>query len=384
MDIVTNEIFEYAVSIRRLLHQNPEVGFELPDTAALVISELQKMGIPCTEKYGACSAVGYLKNPSAKKTLAIRADMDALPVNEKTDLPYRSRVDGKMHACGHDAHTAVLLSTAKILKEHEAELPCNVKLIFQPAEECEASGAKMMVENGVMEDVDSIICTHCDNDIPVGTIGTCPGEYMAACIPIRAKFYGKTAHATMPEQGIDAIAMAVEAYDAMKEMAAKEAGETIRYIWSVGSFHGGHAHNVIADNCELSITFRYYDNDFAKRVMEKADAICNEIAGKRGGAAELDWSISTGPVYNDEDMNRQFEEAIADVGISMVKMPIRMSSEDFGWYLTKKPGMIFRFGTRNEALGCTTLAHCNDFNIDEESMKYAIEAFVSYVMKSGR
>lgn len=376
-DMMLNELFDYAVKIRRLLHTYPEVGFELERTVSLVAGELDKMGIPYTDRYGTCSLVAELGQGSY--TLAIRADMDALPVEEKTDLPYRSKNPGIMHACGHDSHTAVLLAVAQYLKLNEAQLKCRVRLIFQPSEEGAVSGAEMMVNHGVMEGVDEIICTHCENALDSGIIGIYSGDYMAACIPINIRFLGRTSHATIPEGGIDAIAMAYKAYGQLKAMVEKEAGER-RYIWSVGRFSGGQVHNVIADLCEMDISFRFYDTTFAYRVMEQAELICQEIAEQYGGKVVIDWHMSTGAVHNQADLVTAFQKSLSEEGdFKVVEMPSRMSSEDFGWYLTKTPGMIFRFGTRNEELGCTALAHRNDFCIDEAGMKEAIRAFITYV-----
>lgn len=375
---VSRETFDYAVAVRRQLHQYPEVGFDLPRTVELVKKELTDMGIPFTERYGQCAVVGYLGNKENAPTLGIRADMDALPVHEKTDLPYSSTIDGQMHACGHDSHTAVLLAVAKVLKAREAELPCNVRLIFQPSEEGAVSGAKMMVDNGVMEGVDEIICTHCENDLDAGFIGVHPGDYMAACIPVTVKFHGKTAHAALPHMGIDAVAMGVEAYGKLRQMVAQEAGDK-PYIWCNGYFAGGEVHNVIPDECTMYISFRFYDMAFAERVMGKTKKICEDIANAYGGTAQVLWHMSTAPVHNDENMQQRFNKIVSRV-LSVTDMPQRMSSEDFAWFLQKKPGMIFRFGTRNEKKGCIALAHRNDFCIDEEGMKTAILAFVNFAM----
>ncbi len=378
MDIqISNELFNYAVRIRRQLHQYPEVGFDLEKTVKLVSEELEKMGITYTHKYGKGSVVAELGQDD--KTIALRADMDALPVEEKTELPYKSKIPGQMHACGHDAHTAILLAVAKYLKERENELRCRVRLIFQPSEEGAISGAKMMVENGVCDGVDHIICTHCDNAIDTGKIGICCGDYMAACIPATIRFKGRTSHAALPQFGIDANAMAVEAYSSLKEMVKQLAGDT-RYIWNVGRIQGGHVHNVIADLCEMDISFRFYDMDFAKRVEKNVRNICDEIANRYGGSVEFVWNMSTGAVHNDEKITEKFEKIVRNSGLNVCEMPQEMISEDFGWYLTKIPGMIFRFGTRNEALGCTALAHRNDFCIDEDGMRIAIQAFCTYVM----
>ena len=373
------ELYLFAVPIRRKLHQYPEVGFDLERTVKLVTSKLQELGIEHTTGYGKGSVVAEIG--LGEEILAIRADLDALPVEEKVDLPYRSCIPGQMHDCGHDAHTAVLLAVAKYLKKHESELTRRVRLIFQPSEEGAVSGAKMLVDSGVMDGVKEIICTHCDNTFGVGEIGTHSGDYMAACIPMTVRFLGRTSHATLPEQGIDAIAMAHEAYTKLKVMVAKEAGDR-QYIWSVGRFSGGSVHNVIADRCEMDISFRFYDEGFARRVMKQAEQICAEIAEKFGGKSELLWHISTGAVYNDPSMVESFEQVIKETAAArLIRVPGLMSSEDFGWYLVKAPGMIFRFGTRNEKNSCTTVAHRNDFCIDEEGMKAPIRAFIAYSMR---
>lgn len=372
-----NELFEYAVTIRRKLHEYPEIGFELERTVELVTKELEKTGFTPSHIYGKGSVVAEVGQ--GDKIIALRADMDALPVEEKTDVPYKSKIPGYMHACGHDSHAAILLAVAKYLKENEADLNCKVRLIFQPSEEGAISGAKMMVDKGVMDGVDHIICTHCENAMSAGEIGICYGDYMAACIPATITFLGRTSHATLPQFGIDAVAMAVEAYNKMKAMVKEEAGD-LKYIWSVGRFQGGHVHNVIADKCELDISFRFYNMDFAKRVEKRVKEICEAVAKEYGGAVQFNWNMSTGPVYNDLAITENFEKIMKESGLKLFDMPQRMSSEDFAWYLKNKKGMIFRFGTRNEEKGCTALAHRNDFKIDESGMKAAIKAFCKYVM----
>lgn len=374
---ISNELFNYAVDIRRQLHQYPEIGFELEKTVKLASEELDKIGMAYTYEYGKGSVVAELGQ--GDKMIALRADMDALPVEEKTDLPYKSKITGKMHACGHDSHTAVLLAVAKYLKINEDKLRCKVRLIFQPSEEGAISGAKMMVDNGVMDGVDHIICTHCENMLEVGKIGVCSGNCMSACVPATIRFIGKTSHATLPQFGVDANAMAVEAYQKLKEMVEAEAGDTA-YIWSVGRISGGHVHNVISDLCEMDVSFRFYDMDFAKRVEKKAKEICTSIAERFGGRCEINWNMSTGPVINDEGIVKKFKNIVSNENIIIEETERRMTSEDFGWYLTKSPGMLFRFGTRNEELGCVSGLHNNDFKIDEDGMKSAIQAFCTYAM----
>lgn len=378
--MISDELFQYIVSIRREIHEYPEIGFDLPRTTALVIRELDKIGILHTEKYAPSSVVGFIGHDPSKKTLALRADMDALPVEEKVDLPFKSKVPGCMHACGHDTHTAVLLGVAKILKERESELPCNVRLFFQPCEEKEESGAKTMTENGVMEGVDAIVGSHCDTELLPGEIGVHDGWFMAACIPVKIAFIGKTTHATRPQGGVDAIRMAYEAYGALEKAAKEEAG-TERYIWSVGVMKGGTAHNVVSDYCELIATFRYFDPEFSKRFMNRLKQECEAIASRFGGKVEIDYVISSNAVYNDPTLMQKFREVLnSDPELTAKEQPIRMGSEDFNWYLAKAPGFMYHFGIRNEETGCTATGHSNCFKVDEDGMKYDVMAFVDFAM----
>ena len=156
-----------------------------------------------------------------------------------------------------------------------------------------------------------------------------------------------------------------------------------RYIWSVGRFSGGYAHNVIANRCDMDISFRFYDMEFAERVGKKVREICGAIAQKYGGSVKFNWDMSTGPVHNSPQIVKEFRKSAQSAGVTVVDLPSRLSSEDFGWYLTKVSGLLFRFGTRNEKLGCLTAAHCGDFKIDENGMKSAIAAFLEYTLKIG-
>jgi len=383
MKELSQELNGYMLDIFHRLHMYPEIGFDLPRTTALVKEELRKLGIEATERYGKCSVVAQIGNKTGVPTLGIRADMDALPVQEQTDLPYKSRIDGAMHACGHDSHTAILLTVANILKSKEAELPCNVRLLFQPSEEGAVSGAKMMAQNGCLEGVDAVICVHCEEKIPSGSLGYQSGECMAACVPLCLKFHGITSHATLPEAGVDAIAMAVESYGALKAMVKEEAGDR-PYIWSVGVFQGGEVHNVISDLCTQHISFRFYDEAFAERVHARTVEIVNEIAARYGGSAVVIWNMSCPPVNNDEALVAHFKKVVEMIpGVNLVEMPAKRSSEDFSWFTKQRPGMLFRYGIHNEEKGCIHAAHRPDFMVDEDTMQLAVLAFVNYAMTFG-
>ena len=369
--------YERAVELYKTLHQHAELEFDLPETIGIVKKELDAYKIEYTEKYGKGSIVAEIGK--GEKIIALRSDMDALPIEENSGFTFSSKNKGCMHACGHDSHTAILLSVARYLKENEDKLNVKVRLIFQPSEEGIKSGAEMMVANGVMEGVDHIVCTHSKNELVVGKIGVCYGDYMAACTAVTIRFSGKPSHAALPKFGINANDMGSEAYILIKS-AVKELANGKPYIWNVGSIVGGHASNIVSGEYTMKISFRYYDMGFATDVNQKVNEICKEVATRYGGKYEMVWISSTIPVHNDEKITEIFETTLKTAGIPVETIPSEMISEDFAHYLTKAPGMLFRFGTRNEEKGCTAAAHCNDFRIDESGMKPAIQAFCDYVM----
>ncbi|MBR4767898.1 MAG: amidohydrolase [Lachnospiraceae bacterium] len=379
--MISEALYEYIVSIRRTIHEHPEIGFDLPVTTALVKKELDAIGVPYTDKFAPSSVVAYFGNDPKRRTVAVRADMDALPIEEKTGVPFCSKIPGKMHACGHDTHTAILLGLAKLLKAEEEKLSVNVRLFFQPSEECDVSGAVKMIENGVMDGVDEILCTHCESSLQADEIGYAYGGYMAACMPFTIRFYGKTSHAAAaPEKGIDAIRMGYEAYGALEELV-KKTFEGKRFIWNVGVFSGGTAHNVIADFCELKITFRYFDEETAAEFREEAIRLICGIAEKKGGRAEVRAEISSHAVYNDRALVDRFVSILREnTPFKLTEMPYRMSSEDFNWYLQKAPGFIFRFGIAPDDGTKASPAHSDTFTVNERGMKAALTAFETYLL----
>lgn len=373
---------DYIVSVRHQIHEYPEIGFELPKTIALVKSELEKMGIEYTEDYGESSVVATINPQKSHFTIGIRADMDALLIEEKTDLPFKSRIKGQMHACGHDAHTAMLLGTAKALKAMEDEISCRVMLIFQPSEEGIRSGAECLVEGGVMDEIDIIIGMHIENWLSTGTIGVCKGSSMASSRNFRIDFYGKTAHATLPHSGTDALACAVRTYNNIQYMLAREINPFSKYVCSVGKLSGGTSQNIIADHAYMLGTIRTFDMELDAFLIRRIEEIAKNAAEEIGAKAELDTSLKAYVVYNNP--------YIADLVLSsgekvvgkenIVNMPEKLSSEDFSQYLTKKPGVFIRLGTRNEEKGCVTLPHNNDFLIDEDAFVKGSDTCVQFVI----
>ncbi len=373
---------EYILALRHELHEYPEVGFDLPRTLALVKRELEKIGVEYSEKYGESSIVATI-NPEKKNfTIGIRADMDALLIQEKTDLPFKSKIDGQMHACGHDAHTAMLLGTAKALYAMREKIGCRVKLLFQPSEEGIRSGAEEMVNHGVMDDIDVIIGLHIENWLESGEIGVCQGASMASSRNIKLEFFGRTAHATLPQTGHDALAAAVSTYNGIQAMLTRTINPFSKYVCSVGKLSAGTTQNVIADHAEMLITVRTFDMELDRHIDTAIQSIAKSNAAAFGCTETIDSSLKALVLYNNPYISElvltSAEKVVGKEHI--VKMPEKLSSEDFSQYLTKKPGVFIRLGTKNAKKGCTTLPHNNDFMIDEDAFVTGSDTCVQFVL----
>ena len=373
---------DYILSLRHELHEYPELEFDLPRTLSVVRRELDALGIPYTEQYGKSSIVGYLNPDCQGFTIGIRADMDALPLTEKTDLPYASKISGVMHACGHDAHTAMLLGTAKALKTLENQLTCRVLLVFQACEEGSDSGAREMVNDGLMEEIDAIIGMHIENWLEVGTVGVGEGACMAASHPIHIEFFGKTAHASLPQSGANALAMAVTTYNGINTMLATRIDPFAKYICCVGQLTAGHTDNVIPDYAQMKISLRSYEPELESFIVENIRPIAESAAAAQGGTVAFHHETKALPVVNHPVVRQAVLESAAKVvgQANLAPMPIKMSSEDFSFFVDKKPGAFIRLGTRNAAKGCVTLPHNNDFLLDEDALPIGSQVCVQFVL----
>lgn len=373
---------DYIINLRHTIHEYPEVGFDLPKTISLVKAELDRIGIYHTETYGESSVVGII-NPEKKGfTIGIRADMDALLINEKNEIPFKSKIEGQMHACGHDAHTAMLLGTAKALYEMKDKINCRVMLVFQPSEEGIRSGAECLVQGGLMDEIDVIIGVHVENWLESGTIGVCSGSSMASSRNVRIDFYGKTAHATLPQTGADALCAAVRTYNNIQYMLGREINPFSNYVCSFGKLSGGTSQNIIADHAYMLGTIRTFEMELDSFIINRIKEIAENTSREIGVKAEIDSSLKAFVVYNNPYISDLVLNSAAKVvgDENIVKMPKKLSSEDFSQYLTKKPGVFIRLGTRNEEKGYTTLPHNNDFMIDEDALPLGSDACVQFVL----
>jgi len=362
------------IAIRRHLHQYPELSNEEYKTSEFIVSKLIEYGIPFEKGIFKTGVVGLIKgkNPDSK-VIALRADMDALPVKEINDVEYKSRNTGVMHACGHDVHMASLLGTAKILNEIKNDFEGSVKLIFQPAEELIPGGAKFMIEEGVLKNpnVDKIMGQHVFPELEVGKIGMKTGKYMASTDEINITVKGKGGHAAMPHLIIDPIYIASQIVISLQQIVSRNAPFTIPTVLSFGRFIADGTYNVIPDEVILKGTFRTFDEKWRAEALQKIAKIAKSIAQSAGG--ECDVKISHGYPYlvNDENVTeKSFQHAIEYLGKeNVVELEIRMTGEDFSYFSQIVPGCFYRLGTANSTKGIGSNLHKPDYNVDEDCLK---------------
>ena len=362
---------------RRWLHQHAEAGFELTETVPYVRKTLEEMGyrVSGCGKAGLVTTVG-----SGGSTFLLRADMDALPIQEEADVPFRC-TQGRMHACGHDMHTAMLLGAAKLLKNHEAELKGTVKLMFQPAEEI-LEGGKDMVEHGVLEDprVDAALMIHLTAGLPLpaGTvIVSAPGVTAPAADYFSIKVQGKGCHGSTPQDGIDALTAAAHILIALQEIHARELPAMDASVLTVGSFHGGTAGNVIADSAVLSGTIRSYDESVRAYLKERMAAISRSIAEALRATAEVEFGSGCPTLYNDPGLCRETHVCLRELLGSGVlnaadlggEKPTRGGgSEDFAYVSQKVPALMLALAAGEPAKGYTYPLHHPKVQFDEAAL----------------
>ena len=373
------------VEWRRRLHQQPELGFKEQLTAQFITQKLQEWGIDHQTGIAKTGIVATIASEYPGPVLAIRADMDALPIQEENDVPYRSQHDGIMHACGHDGHIAIALGTACYLSQHRNDFKGTVKIIFQPAEEG-PGGAKPMVEEGVLKnpDVDAIIGLHLWNNLPLGTVGVRKGALMAAVECFHCTILGKGGHGAMPHQTVDSIVVSAQIVSALQAIVARNVDPIDSAVVTVGEFHAGTALNVIADTARMSGTVRYFnpklEGYFGKRIEQVIAGICQS----QGASYELHYEPLYPPVINDTEI----AELVRSVASEVVETPVgivpecqTMGGEDMSFFLQAVPGCYFFLGSANPAKDLDYPHHHPRFNFDETALGMGIEIFVRCVEK---
>lgn len=369
LDKVKN-IENYIIDLRRYFHSNPELSGQEFNTQKVIIKELQKMGIEI-KKAGNTSVIGYLKGSKPGKTVALRADMDALPIIEQSGVEFESKNQGVMHACGHDAHSAMLLGAAKVLSQMKDEIAGEVRFFFQEAEET-FSGAEKIIEAGGMDGVDSILGMHGMSDLKTGYYNVEPGYRMAGCDTIYVKFEGVSGHGSMPHLAKDTIHPACLFVNDLQVIITKNINAQDPIVLSVGKFIGGTKANIVAKYTELDISMRYFNPKVRETVHEAIKRHAKAIADAYEIKVEVVIEESTISLNNDPEIallaSKSAEKIMGEN--KNIPLPRYMGSEDFPYYLEHAKGAFVFFGYKNEEKGSIYFPHHEKFNIDEDYLKY--------------
>ena len=360
------------VANRRHIHQHPELSFQEFETQAYVKGQLAQMGIESTPLANTgLVALIKGKNPESR-VVALRADMDALPILETNDVPYKSQNPGVMHACGHDVHTASLLGTAHILQSIKDSFEGTVKLIFQPAEEKAPGGASIMIQEGVLENPKpaSIFGQHVATNVPVGKIGFREGMYMASTDELYIKVIGKGGHGAMPDACVDPIVIASHIIVAMQQIISRNKNPKLPSVLTFGKIEGLGATNVIPDEVNIAGTFRAMDETWRAEGLEKMKKLAEGIADAMGGSAVFEVLKGYPFLQNNPELTRKAKAAaIAYMGaVNVVDLDLWMAGEDFAFYTHHVDACFYRLGIRNEDRGITSGVHTPTFDIDEKAL----------------
>ena len=378
----TQGMKDWLVEIRRKIHSHPELAFEEVETSRLVAAQLQTFGFEVTKGVAKTGVVGLLRGKQAGKTIALRADMDALPLEEARNVPYASKVKGKMHACGHDAHVTILLGVAKIFSSIPERVKGNIKWIFQPAEEGGAGG-RMMVEEGVLEDprVDAIFGAHVFPFLPTGKVGIYEREGLAATDRFTIRILGKGGHAASPHVTKDPILAAGHLITQLHSIVSRNINPLDSGVITVGQIRGGTAFNIIPDEVELRGTVRSLNAQVQEQLRSRMEEVTQGIVRSFGMEHRFDYAYGYPVLINHPEMVKRVATACSR-GIGKENVEVlkpSMGGEDFSYYLEKCPGAYFRLGIRNEARGIVHPYHSSLFDIDENVLPFGVEMFVRIV-----
>jgi amidohydrolase len=387
------------VQWRRSFHQFPEIGFKEHRTASAIAEKLTAWGIPHQTGIAETGIVAMITGTKAingavngavngrcrDKVLAIRADMDALPIQEENIVSYKSQIERMMHACGHDGHTAIALGTAKYLWEHRADFSGTVKIIFQPAEEG-PGGAKPMIAAGVLENpqVDALIGLHLWNNMPLGTVGVRSGALMAATELFHCQIIGRGGHGALPHQTIDSILVAAQVVNAIHTIVSRNISPLESAVISIGEFHAGSATNIIANSARLSGTVRYFEPEVGAKLASRLEEAIAGVCAAHGATYELQYTKLYPAVINDPaiaDLVRSVAATVIETPAGIVPECRTMGGEDVSFFLEAVPGCYFFLGSANPDKGLAYPHHHPRFDFDETALATGVEIFVRCVEK---
>lgn len=388
MDIqaLTNEIKDEMIQIRRHIHQHPELSMQEYQTTELIMDTLKNTSIALTKLPDDTGVIGVLRGGHDGRTLGLRADIDALPINEQTGLSFTSKREGIMHACGHDLHTTVLLGTALVLDRIKDTLSGNIKFIFQPGEEI-MQGAKLIIEEGVLEKepkVDEIICLHTWPLVDSGKIGVRKGPIMAAADTFEIIIEGSGGHAAHPHLSIDPIPVAGQIIGAFQTIISRRTSPLDSAVVTLGQIHGGNTNNTIAKNVTISGTIRSLSHELRKSIKKEIKEISENIGKAFNTGITVTFFPGSPPVINNDKlvdiMSEAVKENLGDNNLVYLREP-SLGGEDFSFYLQERDGMLFRIGTRNENEASQRSLHNPGIIFDEDAISTGIIAMSSFALK---
>ncbi len=384
---LSHEIFPEVVRLRRVIHAHPELAFEEYETARLVVETLQPLGVEIQTGIARTGVVATLRGAAPGPTVLLRADMDALPIHEENDFDFRSRYPGKMHACGHDAHTASLLGTAMILAQLRTRLRGQVRLVFQPSEEKLPGGAQAMIREGLLEATNDlpapevVFAQHVHPDLPAGTIGVRSGMYMASADELYITVRAEGGHAAAPHRlQADGVLVAAHIIMALQAIISRHAPPDVPSVLSIGRVLAEGATNVLPATVRLEGTFRAMDEDWRFRAHKLIQRVVQHTAQAHGAEADVEIVVGYPALYNHEDPTALVRQAACEyVGPDrVVELEPWFASEDFAYFLRERPGCFYRIGTGNPEKGITSGLHTPRFTIDEEALCIA-PGFMAYL-----
>ncbi|XOV92890.1 MAG: M20 family metallopeptidase [Bacteroidota bacterium] len=372
--VLADKYYDKVLEIRRHIHANPELSFEEYKTADFIENTLKSLGFEKVERKAKTGITFILKgNGSSEKTIALRADIDALPILEQNDVPYKSTNAGVMHACGHDVHTSSLLGAVMILKELQEEFDGNIKIIFQPGEEKLPGGASLLIKEGILENPkpDKILGQHVMPHIDSGKVGFKKGMYMASADEIYFTVTGKGGHAAMPENLVDPVVITSHIIVALQQIVSRKASPKIPSVLSFGKIEALGATNVIPNEVKVEGTFRTYDEEWRAEAHKLMTDMAEGIAKAMGGSCHYDVQKGYPHLKNDPEYTQfNIDAAKEYLGEeNVLDIDLWLAGEDFAFYSHHVDACFYRLGTRNESLGITSGVHTPTFNIDEPSLK---------------
>lgn len=378
-------LYPWLKEVRRDFHQNPELGMEEYRTRDKIAAYLKEMGIEVQTGIANTAVVGLIRGGNPGKTIALRADMDALPMQDEKDVPYKSAIDGKMHACGHDAHMTILLGAAKLLSEMKDQLDGNVKLLFQPAEET-VGGAKPMIEQGVLENpkVDGVLGLHMSTEEYTGQIGIRYGQMNASSDSIKIILHGESTHGAYPHSGVDTIVMAGQVITALQSIVSRNVDPRDSAVVTIGTIQGGTKQNIIANRVEMTGTVRTLDPKTRRKVIDRIEKVVTQVAAAMGGKGEVLREEGYTALMNDDCMVNLVRNTgralLGERNVIEVKHA-SLGVEDFAYFAAAVPGAFFKLGCRNEEKQIVYDGHTTLFDIDEEALKIGVAMQVGNVLR---